>query len=199
MVRDLFPQAWQWMWEKDVFWTVQGVVVSSVIIFWIGPRWAKMILFPVLVVIMGMYVLGEMETTPTSTKTDRKEEEKTIPKPPSEAQIRGFLSNPSPPGDLLAKKERGEIWDLEILYAGVVIRGEWTRVIELPVPPRRRHYRIEVEILSGSVDVMNRGKYVGRHPEEKLPLSRRALRLQFRSARLPQTAIVIWRWTQGSY
>lgn len=199
MVRTLFPEIWYWMWaEKEVFWIIQGVVVSSVIIFSIGPRWSKILLFPILLLVLGIYVLEEVKID-TSPEIDQKSTVTEPAEEPTEAEIEGFLSNPSPPADLVVKKERGEIWDLRILYSGVVKRDEWTEVIELPVPPRRRYYRIEAEILSGSVEVMNRGRYVGRHPEEDLPLSRRPLRLQFRTEKLSQTAIVIWRWTQGSY
>ena len=198
-VRELLPHMWWWLWEKEVFWIIQGAVACTALIFWLGPVWSRYILLPAIGLVLIGFLAVESENDDRHRMLN-KEREDVYVSPPTEAEIRGFLTNPAPPSDLATKKDRGEIWDLEILFSGVVTREEWSRVVEIPTPPRGRHYRFRTEVLKGQIEVMNRGEYQGRHPHPRLRImSHRPLRLQYRSAELPQNAVVVWRWTQGRY
>ncbi len=195
LIRELHPELWSWLWEVEVFWSLQLVIGAFVLLFMFGPAWSRWILLPALVLVLFLYI-GEKAT---EVKEKRAKEEITFSLPAvPEEKLLGFITNPKPPEDLERLSARGDIWNLRVLYSGIVERESWSPIITIPVPPKGNYYRIRPVSHSGKLEVMNRGKYLGVFPSEKTrPIETRVLRLQYRSADRPRTDLVIWGWTQG--
>ncbi len=195
LTRELHPEFWGWLLEVEVFWPLQLTIGAFVLLFMFGPTWSKWILVPALSLVLFLYI-GE-KALETEQKREREKISFSLPAVPQE-ELMKFLKDPKPPEDLAQRSTDGSVWNLRVIYAGVIDRETWSPVITIPVPPQGNYYRIRPVSSPGQLEVMNRGRYLGVYPAEKArPIERRPLHLQYRSADHPKTALVVWGWTQG--
>ncbi len=192
LTRELHPQLWNWLWEVEVFWPIQITVLAIALLFMFGPRWAKWLIAPALILVIGIYVIEKIP------EPERYPEYRPYLGEVPRSELFKFLEDPEPPRDLVERQDRGEIWNLRVVYADIIDHESWSPVITIPVPPRGNYYRIEPVSFPGKLEVMNRSRHLGIYPSEKTrPVESRPLRLQYRSVDYFETALVIWAWTQG--
>ena len=204
LTREIFPGPWEWACQKgDLFWIIQGFIVSFILTIRFVP---KEFLLPLLYMftLTTLTVLGAESVRDEVGMTEMIpiKEITEVPEliPATEEETRDFLKGMNPPKDLKERKENGEIWSLKRIFADKVDSVEWSRVIGVPTPINKNHlYVLRIKVLSGQIDIKNRGEYVGKYPSDDFKIrTNKPVHLEIKSTQ-PETAVTIWLWTEEKH
>lgn len=201
LIRELQPDIWNWVWEKDqLFWLIQATFISIALIFSLGPKWTKYLLFPALIIVLTTYILSEIGKDIAEIERKVAIEKGLIfkPLPYSDHELQNFLENSEAPQNLRKFEKRGRIKNLQKIFSGKVSAVEWSPAVTLTTPPSEKiMYKLETVVLSGQVMIKNYDSVVGKYPDKNFKsLKGKSFSLRFKSIDHLETGVVVWRWEE---